>query len=103
MHLINERNATVVEAELILCIHQNKSLLSGYFLSPRKYHKSLLPDSFPYLWFHDLPRKDFLFGNILIVTFLSFGSRRKDRFFKTLVFNHSMGQGYAAKAAFAGL
>src|SRR5699024_4286649 len=101
MNLINERKATVVESKLILCIHQNKSLLSGYFLAPSKYHKGFLSDFFPYLWLHDLLCKDFLFGDILIMTFLSFGGRREDRFFKTLVFNHSVGQGYTTKAAFA--
>ena len=101
VNLVNEVDFAVTLAKLILRVHQDEALPLGYFLSALEYLAGIILYDFVIFAAHDALCDDFLLGDVQVMALVSFGGRRDDRLWETLVLPHAFWQLHAAKLAAA--
>lgn len=101
--LIDEVDPAIPPSKLVFGIDQDQTLCSSHFSPPLEEGPGVFFQHFIISLADDPPGKDILAGDVFIVPFLGFGSRRDDGLRKAIVFFHPFGKWDAAEFALARL
>ena len=101
---VHQHDLTVVAAELVLGVHEDKSVFGGYLLSAGKERQRILLNLFVLLLRNESAGDDLLTRDVLVVgANLGLGGWGDDRSGELLVLAHTVGQFDAADLADTGL